>query len=471
MRPSKEHAPYSLYKKQTKSGLFWYVRFWDAVAKEYNIVRSTGIQVEGKRERWREADDAAKTILEALRQETAKQNAIETVIFQVDETPFSVKPISPQLEIPVKSEQPSNEADTLFIQYLLDFWSIKSEYVKFKRDVKKKPLSAYYIQMNHDDVARHIATFSGFQGIKLWGVTRKLLKEWLIWMSAKKIVHRRKDGTESIGNPISGRRINSILQGMRVAVRWAVDNESLSSDPFRRLDEAAEESKEKGILTLTELKKLINLPVDDPYSRLAVLLAARCGMRRGEVRGLKWGDIKDGIITIRHNYINADGLKSPKIKGGTLVKNSCPVPLPSDVEAVLEIIRKFAERTEEDDFIMQSPTFRCKIVSAEYFRNALARELRSIGIDEETRKTRNLTFHSLRHTFVSLGRLSGISDFEIQTLARHKSAGMMERYSHGRQAIDFVAMKKRLEEGIGVCGNGMNTRNEPQLLHAAGGNQ
>ena len=72
MRSSKEHAPYSLYKKQTKSGLFWYVRFWDPIAKEYNVVRSTGIQVEGKRERWREADDTAKAILEELRRETVE---------------------------------------------------------------------------------------------------------------------------------------------------------------------------------------------------------------------------------------------------------------------------------------------------------------------------------------------------------------------------------------------------------------
>ena len=72
MRSSKEHAPYSLYRKLAKSGLFWYVRFWDAKAKEYNVVRSTGIQVEGKRERWREADDAAKAILKELRRDPAK---------------------------------------------------------------------------------------------------------------------------------------------------------------------------------------------------------------------------------------------------------------------------------------------------------------------------------------------------------------------------------------------------------------
>ena len=56
------------------------------------------------------------------------------------------------------------------------------------------------------------------------------------------------------------------------------------------------------------------MPVSDPFSQLAVLLAAWCGMRWGEIRGLQWGDIKDGIITIRHNYMNADCLKSPKLR-------------------------------------------------------------------------------------------------------------------------------------------------------------
>jgi hypothetical protein len=71
MRSSKEHAPYSLYKKKTKSGLYWYVLFLDEKTQAYNTVRSTGIPVEGKRERWREADDAAKAFLAELRQKTA----------------------------------------------------------------------------------------------------------------------------------------------------------------------------------------------------------------------------------------------------------------------------------------------------------------------------------------------------------------------------------------------------------------
>ena len=191
----------------------------------------------------------------------------------------------------------------------------ESGYARYKSGVKKRPLSGYYISMNHDDVERHVTPFPGFAGVTLGGVTRKLLKEWLIWMSGRKVQRRRKDGTIAEGNQLSGCRINAALQGMRVAVRWVVDNQELAADPFRKLDEAAEESREKGILTPAELNRLIALPVSDPFSRLVVLLAARCGMRRGEIRGLQWGDIKDGIITIQHNYVNADGLKSPKIKG------------------------------------------------------------------------------------------------------------------------------------------------------------
>jgi hypothetical protein len=66
--------------------------------------------------------------------------------------------------------------------------------------------------------------------------------------------------------------------------------------------------------------------------------------------------------------------------------------------------------------------------------------------------------------------MSGLNDFEIQTLARHKSAEVMERYSHGQQAIDFISAKKRLEEGMSLASSDVNTDSETQLLKIPGGN-
>jgi integrase len=94
-----------------------------------------------------------------------------------------------------------------------------------------------------------------------------------------------------------------------------------------------------------------------------------------------------------------------------------------------------------------------------YFETSFARDLEAIGIPGRWRSRnekpegyvneqakRNLTFHGLRHTFVTLGRLAGISDLEIQALARHKSRRMMERYSHANQVLDFKNAKKKLEK-------------------------
>jgi hypothetical protein len=45
-----------------------------------------------------------------------------------------------------------NVAETPFVQYLLNFWTPESDYAQYKSGVKKRPLSAYYIQMNHGEI-------------------------------------------------------------------------------------------------------------------------------------------------------------------------------------------------------------------------------------------------------------------------------------------------------------------------------
>ena len=85
-----------------------------------------------------------------------------------------------------------------------------------------------------------------------------------------------------------------------------------------------------------------------------------------------------------------------------------------------------------------------------FFVNSLKRELNAICIPADERKKLNLTFHSLRHTFITLGRIDGISDLEIQTIAGHSSRGMMERYTHADKVIDFNKMREKLDRAEGM---------------------
>jgi integrase len=96
-----------------------------------------------------------------------------------------------------------------------------------------------------------------------------------------------------------------------------------------------------------------------------------------------------------------------------------------------------------------------------FFEKAYKRELESIGVPGKWKgaevapegyvneqEKRNLTFHGLRHTFVTHGRLAGISDLEIQALAGHKSSAMTAHYSHAKQVIDFNQTREKLEAAI-----------------------
>jgi integrase len=48
----------------------------------------------------------------------------------------------------------------------------------------------------------------------------------------------------------------------------------------------------------TDVEKLLNACTDDRY-RAVILLASEAGLRVGEIRGLQWGDVRDGQLTVR----------------------------------------------------------------------------------------------------------------------------------------------------------------------------
>jgi integrase len=168
---------------------------------------------------------------------------------------------------------PESSAKT-FIQYVSEFWLPDSSYARECAQVKKKPLSAKYLQGHRDDTRLHIATFPGFQGIGIQELTPGLIRDWMTWAAEK---------------GLKGGRINKVMEAMRGAVKYAFLREELSRDPFKDIGTAQDTRKEKGILTSAEVTRLIHAPVANPRGRLAVLLGALCGLRLGEVRGLQWG--------------------------------------------------------------------------------------------------------------------------------------------------------------------------------------
>jgi integrase len=159
----------------------------------------------------------------------------------------------------------------------------------------------------------------------------------------------------------------------------------------------------------------------------------------GEVRGLQWGDVSDGIIHIRHNWQEGEGVK--KCKCGS----EGYVPMPRVVSDLINEVHKTAPLTGSGDFVMAYRPDRP--VCREVLWEALRSELSAIGIDERQRKERNIVYHSLRHSFVTACRIAGLSDFETMTLSRHKDVKMLNRYSH-KEGLDIKQIGIKLEKSL-----------------------
>jgi integrase len=170
----------------------------------------------------------------------------------------------------------------------------------------------------------------------------------------------------------------------------------------------------------------------------------------GEVRGLLWEDIADGVIHINHNWQEKEGIKGCK-KG-----SEGYVPMVRAVADLVNAVRgpdvtpglyvddfKPCPLIGPKDFVMALKPYHP--ISREYLWEAMSRELASIGITEEDRKRRNIVFHSLRHSFVTFCRVAGLSDFEVMSMSRHKDVKMLDRYSHGQEALDVKGLGRRLE--------------------------
>lgn len=393
-----KHAAYSLYRKKVGERQFWYVRFWDKNARKYSAHRATGIEVSGKKGRKGEAEAAAAKLLPA-------------VIF--DATHMTL------------------------LQYVKAFWNEDSPYFRERAQVKKKPPSAYYIKAGQDIVRLHLEKYPPFKNLPFYQLSPALIRDFMLWEAER---------------GFSGIRINRALQVLRVPVRYAVERDEMRVDPFTKVKPAAVEWKEKGILTRAEFKRLVELPAGNARHRLAVCLGLLCGMRRGEVRGLHWEDIdwESGVINIRHNWQDMEGVKGPKYDSKR------------DVPVVREVAELLARCHEECGKPASGLVFARKKDGKPfcngYFRIALIRELTAIGIKGNwtSRKPapddwvneqaeRRLSFHSLRHTFITMSLLAKINEVEVQALAGHKSRQMLNRYTHPSQTVDMDGCRKALE--------------------------
>jgi integrase len=149
----------------------------------------------------------------------------------------------------------------------------------------------------------------------------------------------------------------------------------------------------------------------EPMWNTMILLAARTGMRLGELFGLDWTDVdlERGLITVRTSVVRgiASTPKNHKIRY---------IPMTSDL---IKALRCYRKQKTGLVFYRESGTF----LGHRMAENAIHRICRRVGL-------RLFGWHTLRHTFASHLVSRNAPLRAVQELLGHSTMAMTERYAH-----------------------------------------
>ncbi len=207
---------------------------------------------------------------------------------------------------------------------------------------------------------------------------------------------------------LSAHTLNDYLGHTAALFNWLVRNERFTHNPLKsvmKLPTEGAQTFKRRALSRDEFGRLME---NGGKRRLVYFVAACTGLRRGELKQLRWGDL-DLDSPTPSLRLRPETTKNKK--GGT-------IPL---VPALADLLR--AERVKLADTAGQ--VFPRGLPSV----GTLANDLKACGIPFEDERGYRMDFHALRHTFASLLAEADVSDLVRRKLARHASLKMTDRYT------------------------------------------
>jgi integrase len=297
--------------------------------------------------------------------------------------------------------------DMPLADYLRGFWRADGAYAR-ARAAAGHPLSSEYLANNRSAIKLHILPYfeRACPGLFLSRVTPAHIEALIMGLHG--------------GGTLTAQTVNLVRKSMSVALGEAERLGRITANPVDKVTRLAERRSAREILNPAEVRKFFALEWGDPRLRAINLLAATTGLRLGECLGLQHGDIRDGWIHVCHNWQRAERLKAPK--WGSIRD----VPIPNATETALRSLIMANPWGNAFVFWGSSEDFPVSKRTVEVAYNAA---LASVGIPEEERKRRGLTFHAWRHFFNAMLR-GRIADHALRALTGHRSETMTERYSH-----------------------------------------
>ena len=201
---------------------------------------------------------------------------------------------------------------------------------------------------------------------------------------------------------------------------------TLKLNPMEKVRQGSKRLKKPDVLTLDEIRALM-LEVPNAAIRPAVLVAGVTGLRRSEIRGLKWHDIDldEHWLTPTRGSVrkHVTNLKT-RASGEAL-----PIP-----EALSEAFREWRERTPyraDADWVFASPATSGR--SPYWLDSALYRQLRPAAV--RAKITKQIGWHTFRRSLATVLTSKKEAVKVVQELMRHADPRItLELYAQGEEA-------------------------------------
>jgi integrase len=251
---------------------------------------------------------------------------------------------------------------------------------------------------------------------------------------------REKRANTSTANAKTVRRILSAF------FNYAVDNQALPYSPVpssRSLKLNKDSKATRRAFTLAELQTLFK-KCPSNFWRYMVLAGFYTGQRMGDLICLPWG-----AADFAQRQIRLVQSKTGK---------SVTVPLRTELEVLLKKLRAKAGKVKASDFIWPAEAQRYQQYRSGPFSNEFYDEVllpaglvakrthaaldRAGDPDSTCRKISPVSFHCLRHTFVSLLKITGASQATAKELAGHSSDTISDLYTHVNETEMNRAIKQ-----------------------------
>jgi integrase len=360
--------PYSFYKRKVKKNTYYYVRFRDPVTDE----RLTGISTGCKR--------------------------------KADAERFAVNFI---------------KNGKVIARSRLSFKNFAAGFFNYKTSI--------FIKRQIDSGARYSQTYADSNNGILENHLIPKFGDKLI--TAISVLDIEQFMDDIIAQGYGTTTLKNIMNALSAVLSEAHRVKVISENPMDNVKRRIPRYQRRGTLPYDVIRKLFvqdniqNIWRNNRQHFLFCLTALVTGMRQGEIQALRWKDIKTDHIELQNKWDRKYGLSSPKYDSVRTI------PIPSFLRKLFDaLLLENSSSAELSDFVFFGKK-EGKPIDHKVINDALYNALNKIGIDSAARIRLNITFHSFRHTFVSLMR-NNIEDSQLQQFTGHKSEEMIDHYMH-----------------------------------------